>query len=223
MPTYDLDVAEAAETLAQAMVDEPLSRWLLPDPDEFRAVHREFYAALIGLALEEGRVDTWGKPVVGVAVWLERPPVATAGSTPGTARPQRQLPDVFPAHAAERIARYATVIRQLRERARPDRHAYLDTVAVLPERRREGIATRLLEAGHAWADAAGLPCALETETARNVGFYRHRGYRVVAELGIPGTELTVSSLRRPRPDPLERRGNPLPGLVPRAARRSRSS
>jgi GNAT superfamily N-acetyltransferase len=196
----DLRVADAAETLARAMVDEPSSRWLLPDPDEFVAVHRELYAALIRLGCDEGRVDTWGEPVVGVAVWLERPPISTAGSHQRAAPAQRQLPDVFPAHAAERVERYSAVIRQLRERARPDRHAYLDTVAVLPEHRRRGIATRLLEAGHAWADAAGLPCALETETAQNVVFYRRRGYQVVAELGIPGTELTVSSLRRPRPD-----------------------
>ena len=199
MRKLESKVAEAAETLAQAMVDEPSSRWLLPDRQEFLLVHRGLYAALVRLALDEGRVDTWGKPMVGVAVWLVRPAMSASGSQPQADRARRQLPDVFPAHAAERVECYAAVIRQLRERARPDRHAYLDTLAVLPEHRRQGIATHLLEAGHAWADAAGLPCALETETAGNVAFYRRRGYRVVAELGIPGTELTVSSLRRPRP------------------------
>ncbi len=200
MHTLDDKVAEAADILARAMVDEPFSRWLLPDPDEFLSVHRKLYAALIRLALDEGRVDISGEPVVGVAVWLVRTPISTAGSRPMTARPKRELPDGFPAHAAERVDRYSAVIRQLREHARPDRHAYLDTMAVLPEHRRQGIASRLVESGHAWADAAGLPCALDTETAWNVAFYRHRGYQVLAELAVPCSELTVTAMRRPQPD-----------------------
>ncbi|MEX1297043.1 MAG: GNAT family N-acetyltransferase [Candidatus Limnocylindrales bacterium] len=187
-------VVEAADTLARAMADEPFSRWLLPDPDEFRAVHRELYAALIRLALDEGRVDTWGEPIVGVAVWLVRPPISEIAAP--TARAKRRLPDVFPAHATERVERYSAVIRRLRERVRPQRHAYLDTMAVLPEHRRRGIASRLLEAGHAWADAAGLPCALDTETVRNTAFYERRGYRTVARLQVPGSDLTVSGMRR---------------------------
>ena len=61
-------VAEAADALARAMLDEPGGRWLLPDQDEFLAVHCELYAALIGLALDEGHVDAWGEPMVGLAV-----------------------------------------------------------------------------------------------------------------------------------------------------------
>jgi GNAT superfamily N-acetyltransferase len=185
-------VAEAAEVLAQAMVDEPLSRWLLPDRDEFLAVHYDLFVELIRLAFAEGRVDTWGDPIVGVAVWLRRPAVV-----PG----RRSVPSLggagaFPAHAVERVERFAAVLRHLRERARPDEHAYLDTIAVLPESRRRGIGTGLLDMGHAWADGEGLPCALETDTSRNVAFYTRRGYAVVAELPLPGSGLTVTSMRR---------------------------
>ena len=187
-------VAEAADVLSRAMVDEPFSRWLLPDHDEFLTVHRQLFAALIGLALDEGRVDTWGDPIAGVAVWLHRPAVV-----PNQGR-GRLLggPGVFPAHASERAERFAGVIRDLREHARPDEHAYLDTMAVLPQFRRRGIATGLLELGHTWADSRGLPCALETETARNVAFYERRGYEVVAEQPLPGFGSTVTSMRRTR-------------------------
>jgi len=188
-------VADAADVLARAFVDEPFSRWLLPDPKESLSVHRELFAALIRLAIDEGQVDLWGEPVVGVAVWLERPAISAAESKV-THGARRELPVVFPAHAADRVERYAAVIRQLRERARPDRHAYLDTMAVLPEHRRRGIASHLLEAGHAWADDAGLPCALDTETPSNVAFYRRRGYQVVAELRVPDSDMTISAMRR---------------------------
>lgn len=74
-------------------------------------------------------------------------------------------------------------------------------MAVLPEHRRRGIASRLLERGHAWADGMGLPCALDTETAQNVAFYRGRGYAVVAELPLEGSDLAITAMRRPRPAP----------------------
>jgi GNAT superfamily N-acetyltransferase len=198
MLTSQDQVAGSADVLARAFVDEPLSRWLLPDPAEFLSVHRQLFAALIRLALDEGRVDLWGEPVVGVAVWLVRPPVSE-DEAQVTRRTRRELPAVFPAHAAERVERYAAAIRELRECARPDRHAYLDSMAVLPRHRRRGIASSLLAAGHAWADRAGLPCALDTETAGNVAFYERRGYRVVAERRVPGADMTISAMRRRDP------------------------
>ena len=193
-------VADASEVLARAMVDEPFSRWLLPERDEFLEVHYDVFAELIRLAFDEGRVDTWGDPIVGVAVWLRRPAVV-----PG----RRSVASLggataFPAHAVERVERLAAVLRDLRERARPDEHAYLDTIAVLPESRRHGIATGLLDMGHAWADDEGLPCALETDTGRNVAFYARRGYAVVAEQPLPGSGLTITSMRHDA-EPRERR------------------
>ncbi len=192
--------AEAADTLARAIVDEPSGRWLLPDPDEFLAVHRALYAALIRLALDEGHVDAWGEPMVGVAVWLERPSIREARPPSTGAGTVHHLPEVFPPHATDRAERYATVIRQLRECARPDRHTYLDSMAVLPGYRRQGIASALLEAGHRWADAARLPCALDTESPGNVDFYQRRGYQVIAELPVPGSNLRITAMRRPGPE-----------------------
>ena len=192
MPIQDDRATEAADVLARAMADEPLSRWLLPDHDEFVAVHRRLFAALIRLALDEGHVDTWGDPMAGVAVWVRRPAIESGH------RRSRPLggSDAFPSHASARLERYATAIRLLRERARPDEHAYLDSIAVLPEFRRRGIASSLLDTGHAWADGEELPCALETETASNVAFYSQRGYVVVAEHVLPGSGLTITSMRR---------------------------
>jgi GNAT superfamily N-acetyltransferase len=188
-------VVVAADALARGMLDEPSGRWLVPEPTEFLIVFRHVYTNLIRLALDEGRVDVWGDPLVGVAVWLRRP--ALADEPPPDGAGAAGLSDgVFPAHALGRVERYAAVIRQLREHVRPDEHAYLDTIAVLPSHRGHGIASRLLEAGHAWADEADLPCALETETKRNVEFYQRRGYEVRAESPVSGSELLITAMRR---------------------------
>jgi GNAT superfamily N-acetyltransferase len=176
------------------MLDEPSGRWLVPDVQEFLVTFRQRYAHLILLALEEGRVDAWGDPLVGVAVWLRRPALADAAS-PDTTGAARQ-PTGFPAHTVARVERYAAITRQLRERVRPDEHAYLDSIAVLPAHRGHGIASRLLEVGHAWADGLRLPCALETATSRNVEFYRRRGYEVRAESPVPHSDLRITAMRR---------------------------
>ncbi len=188
-------VPEAADALARAMLDEPSGRWLLPDEQEFLVAFRQLYADLIGLALDEGRVDAWGDPFVGMAVWLRRPAL-TDQPPPSAGRTASRSGGIFPAHAMDRVERFTAVIRQLHAEARPDEHAYLDTIAVLPTHRGRGIASCLLEVGHAWADEIGLPCALETATARNVRFYRHHGYAIRAESPLPGSGLHFTSMRR---------------------------
>ncbi len=187
-------VAEAADALARGMVDEPSGRWLVPDVQEFLTTFRHTYAHLILLALEEGRVDAWGDPLVGVAVWLRRPALADVASfqTAGVAR----QPTGFPAHAMGRVERFVVTTRQLRERVRPDEHAYLDSIAVLPAHRGHGIASRLLGVGHAWADGLRLPCALDTAATRNVEFYHRRGYEVRSEAPVPDSGLRITAMRR---------------------------
>jgi ribosomal protein S18 acetylase RimI-like enzyme len=194
-------IREAADVLAEAMLDDGFGRYLAPDPDERLTINRAYYAELIGLAISEGRVDAWGDPIVGVAVWLERPAV-TDGEHRSTLTPAAfDAPALLAPDVAARVERFGAVLRQLRERARPDRHAYLDSIGVLPDHRRRGIATRLLAAGHAWADGAGLPCALDTVTDENVEFYQRRGYRIVSVAPVPGSGLCITAMRRPEVGP----------------------
>jgi GNAT superfamily N-acetyltransferase len=208
-------IPEASDALALAMLDAGDGEYLVPDPGERLSVSRGLFADLIERALEEGRVDAWGDPIVGVAVWLVRPAVAAPdpASPPQAPSPRpgaRLGPD-----AAVRAERFAAVIRELRVRARPDRHAYLDSIGVLPAHRGRGIATQLLEVGHAWADALGLPCSLETLKAENVEFYERRGYRIVATAPLPDSDFIVTAMRRwvRGPEDAASSGGPQPGAT----------
>jgi GNAT superfamily N-acetyltransferase len=187
-------IVGAAAALSRAMLDEPGGRWLLPDEAEFLAVHEQLYVATMTQAMDVGRVDAWGEPFVGVALWLERPAIGEA-----SAPPPGDVSDelTFPEHAAERIEEADRLIQLMRKRARPDRHIYLDSIGVLPDHRGKGIATRLLEVGFVWADAEGLPISLDTLDDGNVAFYERRGFEVVASESVVGAILTVTSMRRP--------------------------
>ncbi|HEY6634302.1 MAG TPA: GNAT family N-acetyltransferase [Acidimicrobiia bacterium] len=189
-------IEEAAATLARAMLDEPLGRWLLPDPVEFLEVHERLFVKTMMRALEEGRVDAWGDPFVGVAVWFERPAI---DEDPNRTQPASDFSSLVPGHAAARVDEVARLLRLMRRQARPDRHVYLDSIGVLPEHRRRGNATGLMGAGLDWADALALPCSLETLNPDNVAFYRRQGFEVVATEPLEGSGLTITSMRRPPP------------------------
>jgi ribosomal protein S18 acetylase RimI-like enzyme len=186
-------VLEAATVLARAMLDEPGGRWLLPDRDEFLEVHERLFIQTMTLAIDEGRVDAAGDPFVGVAVWLERPPL---DEMPPVSLPPPSTPPIFPGDAEVRLRECDRLLRLMRRRARPDHHVYLDSIGVLPDHRRRGIATQLLEAGAAWADTRGLPVSLDTLDPSNVSFYRRRGFEIVASEPVVGADLTVTSMRR---------------------------
>jgi GNAT superfamily N-acetyltransferase len=79
-------------------------------------------------------------------------------------------------------------------------HWRLEFYGVEPDAQGTGIGSRLIERGHAAADAAGERIWLETFTAENVAFYERRGYRVVIEGVVPGTPFTLwGLLRQARP------------------------
>jgi ribosomal protein S18 acetylase RimI-like enzyme len=189
---------EAADVLGTALVDDPLATFLVPDPRRALLVQRLFMHAAIEEALDNGgRVDGIGHPIVGVAIWLRRPPIDEPEDD------VRQPPSPARLHAREalragleRAELFGQAMRRLRERARPDRHAYLDSIGVLSEHRRHGLASTLLAAGHAWADAERLPCCLDTLTDANVAFYELRGYAVVDEEPVPDADFRIVAMRR---------------------------
>ena len=110
--------------------------------------------------------------------------------------------DLLPPDVVAALERFDATMRRLRTISRPDAHVYLDMIGVLPAHRRQGIATALMEAGHAWADDLGLPVALDTDTEENVAFYARRGYEVTARERLPDSGGVLVAMRRrvdPRP------------------------
>jgi len=185
--------AEAVEVLLEVFPNFPGSNRL--SAGEERRIARFIHERTVESGLAIGWIDAWGDPLVGLAVWLRRP----ALGEPEPPRPPRQrLRDLLPPDVANALERFDATMQRLRVLSRPDAHVYLDMIGVLPVHRRQGIATALMEAGHAWADDLGLPVALDTDTEENVAFYRRRGYEVKAREQLPesGREL-VAMRRRP--------------------------
>ena len=186
-------IAEAATTLAHAMLNEPGGRWLFPDPVEFVDLHEAIFMKTMTHALDEGFLGAWGDPIVGVAVWVERPSI---GWESRESQRSPAPPLALPEHAAARVEEFDKLLRLMRKRARPDHHLYLDSIGVLQDHRRRGVASSLLESGLVRSDARGLPCSLDTLDSNNLGFYRRRGFEIVASELLADSGLTFTSMRR---------------------------
>jgi GNAT superfamily N-acetyltransferase len=69
-------------------------------------------------------------------------------------------------------------------------HWYLLAVGARNERQGQGLGSALVEVGTSRADAAGVPCYLETGTQSNVDFYAKRGFEIVGQTELDGHTLT---------------------------------
>jgi len=74
-------------------------------------------------------------------------------------------------------------------------HWYLMAIGTSPSRQGTGLGSALLELGTSKADAAGIPCYLETATESNVAFYSKRGFEVTGEANL--LAFTLRGMVRP--------------------------
>jgi ribosomal protein S18 acetylase RimI-like enzyme len=94
---------------------------------------------------------------------------------------------------AHRFARWDHEVRRKHLRAP---HFYLWFLGVEPERQGQGLGSELLRSLSSRADAAGLPCFLETDKQRNVGLYQNHGYRITSHDALPGIGTRVWWMQR---------------------------
>jgi ribosomal protein S18 acetylase RimI-like enzyme len=177
------DVRRVAVLFARAFQDDPLMRYAIPDARQ----RRRLLPWLMGLnaryGCRYGEVYATSE-YTGAAIWL--PPGQTAYTLWRMLRAGMfAAPLRLPWPVLRRLASVESRAQALHERYAPDPHWYLAQIGVEPALQRQGITSRLLRPMLARADAAGLPCYLETENAVNITIYQRYGFQVVAEDAVP--------------------------------------
>lgn len=181
-PTH---VRAAAEALARAFDDDPLTNFLLPNPVHRPRILASTFAAQIRDGLTHGEV--WaafdGDAPVATAVWV--PPeawpmsigrqvrVLSAALTPGL----RAIPSAL--RAAPKFMRTMTLV----ERLHPERPQwYLALLGTDPRYQGRGAGSRVLASVLDRCDAQGLHAYLETGTTRNLAWYGRHRFVMIEEL-----------------------------------------
>jgi ribosomal protein S18 acetylase RimI-like enzyme len=160
--------ARAFATLVSAFTDDPVERWLYPEPRQYLTHFPEFLAAFGGKAFDEQTV--WGLgEFSAVALWLP-PGTEPDGDTISTILTESVSPekhgDVF------------SVLQQM-DLAHPKYpHWYLPWLGVDAALQGRGLGGQLMKACLRVVDASHLPAYLETPNPRNLSFYERHGFAV---------------------------------------------
>ena len=115
----DTDLPIVARTSARAFVDDPLIRWLIPDDDDYEAIHLRFFTA---------SSRRWHAHRT---LWCTDDGVAVAGWNP-PGRPEVDVVDPDPIdHPEWRIDRFMALRSHLTEHTPPESHWHLNMLATL--------------------------------------------------------------------------------------------
>ena len=187
---------QAAEMLAWAFQSDPIYRELFPEAGARHRVLVTMFDGVVGYAMRYGEVLTTPE-VRGAACWL--PPGEVNVTLWRIARTGFGLVRGILAYSQDARKRFmagVTDTEAVHKRLMRVPHWYLWLLGVAPDRQGHGYGSALLQPILARADEDGVPCYLETQTERNVAFYRRRGFEV-AETGLmPGVDLPVWYLVR---------------------------
>ncbi|MFI5955946.1 GNAT family N-acetyltransferase [Cryptosporangium sp. NPDC051539] len=164
-----LDRAEVVASLVAAFRDDPVLRYLFPDPERYPAQAAAFFGHLFDKRV--GRNTIW-TVAGGAATAIWEPP---GGALPVTA-------PALPEETSARMHAYDTAVHD----ALPSGPFwYLGVLGTRPGHGGRGWARAVMGAGLDRAAADGLPAVLETSKPANVEFYRRGGWEVVATLADP--------------------------------------
>jgi ribosomal protein S18 acetylase RimI-like enzyme len=181
----------ASAVLARAFADDPAWAWVIPDARRRAALLPWLFRT--GFESADAEVWTTAGEIRGVARWL--PPGQPNVHVGAVLRALVATP-LRVREATSRFFAYGRAVENLRAKAVPEPHWYLAGIGVDPPYQGRGIGGALLGMGTDAAAAAGLPCALLTNSERNLSFYANRGFEVVLEGRTPDDGPRAWMMRR---------------------------
>ena len=178
---------DVVRVVCEAFADYPVMRYVLGE----RGDYAERLRTLIGFF--HGARVLRDDAILGISDGNELVAVALCSLPDRVEPPELDLlrDRTWVALGADARARYDDCVRAWESTGVEEPNIHVNMLAVLPDRQGRGHARALLERVQAMsrerADSRGV--TLSTETERNVGLYRHMGYRVVGRATIaPGVE-----------------------------------
>lgn len=190
---------QASETVGRAFLNDPLYTYFLPNEEERQQHIFALFDVIVRYIIRYGEV-TCTPDLRAVACWL--PPGQADLRTWGLIR-MGLLSSLFQfkretlRHFLTGVNKASHAMDKPHKLIVPGPHWYLAILAVDPAYQGQGLGSQLLHAGTARADAANLPCYLDTATARNVPLYQRFGFQVVQEEDIEGANVHVWNMLRP--------------------------
>jgi ribosomal protein S18 acetylase RimI-like enzyme len=188
-------LAQATAMISRAFHKDPHGVYVYPDEAERTRRLPLMYGIAIRYALRYGEVTTTPE-IAGAACWL--PPEQTTVSIWQMLRVGALTSGLkMGLSGLRRIRNSENYTGNIHHRCITEPHWYLWVLGVDPSHQGQGIGGALLRAGIERADAAHLPCYLETMNPDNVSLYQKFGFAIAKEGKIPGSNVQVWGMVRP--------------------------
>ena len=174
----------AINLCAAAFMTDPLYVTAAPDAEGRKRLVRSLTELFLRYGMRFGMTYRTSGPFDGLAVWLspeERDIAWGKAIRIGALKlPFRTRPsDLLRLVAVDNIATCVHI------KDVPDPHWYLLMLAVAPEKRGRGIASKLMKPFLAALEERGESAYLETQNPDNVGIYRHFGFELLGDYAVP--------------------------------------
>ncbi|HXR65543.1 MAG TPA: GNAT family N-acetyltransferase [Ktedonobacteraceae bacterium] len=185
-------VNTASQLLGRAFQDDPLMIYLTPNASRRARLLPSLFRVVLSYCLRYGVVYTT-PDLAGVACCL--PPGQTSLTIgrlalismrhiPGRLGPAGLWRFLYASHYADKI----------HNQTAPGTHWYLWVLGTEPHEQGHGVGGAFLQSVIQQASIQHLPCYLETENPRNVGFYQHHGFRLISEVIVKNSNLHVYAM-----------------------------
>jgi ribosomal protein S18 acetylase RimI-like enzyme len=190
------DVESAAQVIAQAFVDDPLTSFMLPIKATRTKTLTKFFRVYAEINIKNQRAYGVGEPLQGVAFWKFPGQDSMSISVKALGK---LLPLLFTLYPIGYIRAKAILnqIETLHQKYADAPHFYLDNLGVLASARGKGLASQLIRPFLEMADSQKVVAYTDTVTEANVPLYEHFGFQCIETSPIAGTGITVHALRRP--------------------------
>lgn len=177
----------ASAILAEALIEDPFYAAITLDLEDDAVARRMVLADYFHYSLREGyQIGTVTLEAHGAAIWTLPQPIEVAESA------AQAKHDAFAALLGPRgLAHYRSIIGFMEPTAHtvvPEGTWYLSILGVAPSQQGRGLGRALLEPTLQQADAAVVPCFLETYNAASLRFYSRLGFAAVADHIEPTTQ-----------------------------------
>jgi len=189
------DLDATADILVRSFAADPGVLFVLPDALERERLGPSLSRAMVRLAVRCGAPLIASPPVRGFALWFPPDaPVPTAVDIEETGL--AGVREEIGREAWARLKALMDLLDASHPRYAPDLHWYLAMLGVDPDWQGQGIGEALMRPVFERADSDGVPCYLEAPTIENVRYYQRRGFAVVGEADVPGSDVHIWFMRR---------------------------
>jgi len=187
---HESQVGPASEVLARAFLNDPAFAQLVPDESKRARLLPHLFRVELRHGIRYGEVYATSPRMEGIAIWL---PSEALEMSLWTMVRYGGLALIFRMswRLLWRLKKEQDFVVELHRRLAPFPHWYLAVLGVDPGFQGRGYSSRLVKPMLARAEAAGLPCYVETSTEGYVEIYRHFGFRVIHETVLPGSDSRV--------------------------------